>query len=837
MNKHVPPPPSAPEATTADSITILTSLESPLAKTIVPDGETTRVQQDVTWYRGEEATVYDIHSLAAVLEAASVDPCRCVVRGEIIEGTDVTRMRRLKLEQDDGTKPTLREVPHHWLLLDIEGIEAPAVFDQFENAEATVAFVKKELPPEFLHATCWYQFTNSAGVKPGIRLRLGFWLDRALSNADLKRWLGQYKIIDKALFSAAQVHYIAAPIIAPGGIDPARDRPRSGTIAGKAEAANVPADLEQIIKNSGASDRGTTESHREAPETAVSGAPRGLGLSTLIDFNDHLAAIGDHAGGYGCHMALKATISAYWREYGSAASPEGLLALLEKRINQAKWNPAHGPEYLQKQIKDLPGLIKTIQGLQRETEAANGFESINTGVGVGTKEDANEDAKQDEIVSPLFSDDNLALRLAKAHANSLRYVSKLGRWLLWNDKQWHFDETLIARKHARTICRKAAKECNQPKQQKLIASAKTISAVERLAQADPLIAATVDQWDADPWLLNTPAETINLQTGERKAHEPGDYLTKITGVRAEARPTPVWNAFLARVTADNPELMAFLQRMAGYSLTGSTREHALFFLYGMGANGKTTFLNAITEAAGEYHKTAPIETFTASNTDRHPTDLAGLRGARLVTAVETEEGRRWAESKIKSLTGGDKISARFMRQDFFEYTPQFKLVIAGNHKPGLRSVDEAMKRRLNLIPFTVTIPPEQRDEQLADKLRAELPGILDWMVKGCAAWLDRGLAPPKIVTEATAAYLEAEDAVASWMEEVGERDPNGVESSNDLWLSWSSWANTAGEYVGSQKRFTVHADGCDNASPYQNPRPRSAASSRTAKAVLATAIA
>ena len=160
-----------------------------------------------------------------------------------------------------------------------------------------------------------------------------------------------------------------------------------------------------------------------------------------------------------------------------------------------------------------------------------------------------------------------------------------------------------------------------------------------------------------------------------------------------------------------------------------------------------------------------------SNHDRHPTDLAGLRGARLVTAVETEEGRRWAESRIKSLTGGEKISARFMRQDFFEFLPQFKLIIAGNHKPGLRSVDEAIRRRFNLIPFTITIPPSERDELLPERLKAELPGILAWMIRGCTDWLERGLSPPQMVTEATAAYLESEDAVAAWIEDCAARDP------------------------------------------------------------------
>ena len=211
----------------------------------------------------------------------------------------------------------------------------------------------------------------------------------------------------------------------------------------------------------------------------------------------------------------------------------------------------------------------------------------------------------------------------------------------------------------------------------------------------------------------------------------------------------------------------------------------------------------------DYHTTAPIETFTASYSDHHPTDLAGLRGARLVTATETEEGRRWAESKIKSLTGGDKISARFMRQDFFEFVPAFKLMIAGNHKPGLRSVDEAIRRRLHLIPFAVTIPPAERDKNLVESLKIEWPGILAWMIDGCMDWQATGLQPPELVTEATAQYLEAEDAIAAWIDECCQRDPQAWESRGALFSSWTAWATKAGEPAGSQKRFvqTIEARG------------------------------
>jgi putative DNA primase/helicase len=185
--------------------------------------------------------------------------------------------------------------------------------------------------------------------------------------------------------------------------------------------------------------------------------------------------------------------------------------------------------------------------------------------------------------------------------------------------------------------------------------------------------------------------------------------------------------------------MAYLQLMVGYCLTGVTSEHALFFLYGTGANGKSVFVNVLTTILGDYAANAPMDTFMEARTDRHPTDLAGLRGARFVSSIETEQGRRWNESKVKAITGGDKVSARFMRQDFFEYVPQFKLVIAGNHKPSIRNVDEAMKRRLHLIPFTVTIPPERRDGRLTEKLLKERDGILAWAVEGCSLWQRHGL--------------------------------------------------------------------------------------------------
>ena len=189
-------------------------------------------------------------------------------------------------------------------------------------------------------------------------------------------------------------------------------------------------------------------------------------------------------------------------------------------------------------------------------------------------------------------------------------------------------------------------------------------------------------------------------------------MTKTAGASA-AGDCPVWMEFLDTVTGGDADLQAYLQRMAGYCLSGVTTEHALFFLYGTGANGKSVFANTLTAIMGDYATVAAMDMFMATHGDRHPTDMAGLRGARIVTSIETEQGSRWAESKLKALTGGDKITARFMRQDFFEFTPQFKLLIVGNHKPSIRNVDEAMKRRLHMVPFTVTIPARQARQAAA----------------------------------------------------------------------------------------------------------------------------
>jgi len=303
-------------------------------------------------------------------------------------------------------------------------------------------------------------------------------------------------------------------------------------------------------------------------------------------------------------------------------------------------------------------------------------------------------------------------------------------------------------------------------------------------------------------VMNTPEGTCHLKDGSMHEHRMGDYLTKSTTVAPQASAYPLWDKFLDRITASDVEMQRYLQRVVGYCLSGDISEHVLFFLYGTGANGKGTFTNTLLRIFGDYAQTAAMEVFTENTNDRHPTDIAALRGARLVVASETEAGKRWAESRIKMLTGGDPVRARFMHCDEFEFIPAFKLMIQGNHKPGLRSVDVAMRRRLHLLPFVVTIPEEERDTKLTEKLKQEWPAILQWAIDGCLAWQREGLNPPPLVRDATDEYFRTEDAILRWLDEQCIVSPQaGSTKASELYKNYKTWAEQTGEFCLNQKRF------------------------------------
>lgn len=431
---------------------------------------------------------------------------------------------------------------------------------------------------------------------------------------------------------------------------------------------------------------------------------------------------------------------------------------------------------------------------------------------------------------PIIAEEGLARRYVDDWGADLRYIAKWGKWVRWEEigrggmggglggvdaagGVWKDDIKLDALRLARETCVAGAVAVGiATKGGIAMMSAKTVRACEFMARADSRVAATADQWDTDIWLLNTPGGVLDLRAGGLRAAERGMHMTKITLVTPDFTGVcPVWRRFLGQITCGNAELEAYLARVAGYCLTGDVSEHALFFLYGDGSNGKGTFLNVLTTILGvdEYARNAGAETFTAGRSEQHLTEIARLRGARLVVTTEVEEGKAWAEARVKMLTGGDPITARFMGQDHFTYMPQFKLVFAGNHKPRIRAVNEANRRRINLIPFMASFTGDQKDKDLFGKLMAEAGAILAWAVNGCREYLRVGLAAPLIVTRATEEYMASEDTRHAWMSECcvdrrgDQRFSEGIGGVRpaDLFVSWRNWAEKAQEYVGNQRAF------------------------------------
>jgi putative DNA primase/helicase len=404
-----------------------------------------------------------------------------------------------------------------------------------------------------------------------------------------------------------------------------------------------------------------------------------------------------------------------------------------------------------------------------------------------------------------FTEDQLALRFSERHAHDLRYVAARRQWYKWDGVIWAPERTALAFDLIRASCRDDARDYGNGKPPNKLYTARTVAAVERLASADRRQAAILEQFDTNTWLITTTDATYDLKTGLGRRPDPADYITKKTACPCAppGTPHPLWTAFLDRITADNKELQAFLQRYFGYCLTGEISEHRFIFGYGTGANGKSTLINTVANILGDYACVADMATFLAAKHERHPTDLAKLHGHRLAIAQETEKGRRWDEVKIKSLTGGDKQTARFVHQDHFDFIPTFKFFIAGNHKPRLENVDEAMRARLMLVPFTVQIPEKERNPDLPRKLESEWPAILRWMIDGCLEWQRGGLAPPAIVTGATMAYFDDQDVLQHWLDEcTADGGPYAFTLTKQLYGSWVNWTGEQHLDPGSLKTFS-----------------------------------
>lgn len=394
--------------------------------------------------------------------------------------------------------------------------------------------------------------------------------------------------------------------------------------------------------------------------------------------------------------------------------------------------------------------------------------------------------------APEFSDDHLALEFVGQYGAGLRWSPGLG-WMHDTGTHWSRDEHLIRFNAARMICRSAANAAEARLQARL-ASAKTVAAVLSLAQSDPRIVVPAEEWDREPFLLNTPGGVVDLRTGKMRARNRDDYLTQVTQASPDpAMRCPNWLRFIGEVFAHDRDMIEFIQRMGGYILTGDRREQLLFFAHGSGANGKSTMLDLWHWLMGSYALKLPTTALMLSRVERHPTELAQLRGKRLAMSSELEEGSFWAESRIKDLTGDETLTARFMRQDDFTFVQTQKHLIAGNHKPRLKGGDPAIARRMVLIPFKEVFAGHRKDKALPEKLRAEAPAVLAWLIEGARKWYADGLAIPSKVHDASRDYLAEHDDAAMWIEECCDTGPNLTDSASELYASFRLWKRERGE--------------------------------------------
>jgi putative DNA primase/helicase len=420
--------------------------------------------------------------------------------------------------------------------------------------------------------------------------------------------------------------------------------------------------------------------------------------------------------------------------------------------------------------------------------------------------------------APHLTDTGNARRLVELHGRDLLHVHPWRTWLAWDSIRWRPDDTgeamrrakdtvAVAYQEAAVVIERIGRELAQAtdqqakgalkaqlvEAQRLLAwalkseQAQRLDALLALARSDlPILH---DQLDTEPFLLNVLNGTLDLRTGELRSHRRDDLITKLAPVSYDPQAVcPLWDKFLDRIMDSNQDLIGYLQRVAGYCLTGNMSEQCLWFFYGTGANGKSTFLTTLLAMLGDYGMQAVSDLLMVKNHESHPTERADLFGKRFVATIETEEGKRIAEALMKQMTGGDQMRARKMRQDFFEFRPTHKIVLAANHRPTVRGTDHAAWRRIKLVPFTVTIPDEEKDKALPERLKAELPGILAWAVRGCLDWQNYGLGEPAEVRQATAAYQSEQDSAQGFLDECCVLIPGARVRASALLEAYQVWS-------------------------------------------------
>jgi putative DNA primase/helicase len=401
-----------------------------------------------------------------------------------------------------------------------------------------------------------------------------------------------------------------------------------------------------------------------------------------------------------------------------------------------------------------------------------------------------------------------ARRLIEVYGARLRFVVAWNRWLIWDGARWAQDADGQAQRWMKLIARSVTSAAIRDQAEKDVQRAAkraesngSVKGAMALASTELEIAVSPDDLDADPYLLNCRNGILDLRTGQLGPHDPARLLMKMTGAAYErSAPGPEFAKFLDRIQPDQG-MREFLARLLGHSIDGTVTEHILPIFYGDGANGKSTLVEAIMNALGDYADAADPDLLRARTFDAHPTGVADLFGKRLALLHESDAGHRLAEGTVKRLTGGDKLKARRMREDFWSFEPSHMFVLLTNHKPIVGGTDEGIWRRLRLVPFEIVIPAAERDENLSAKLAAEAEAILAWLVAGYLDWAANGLGEPRQVTEATMAYRADSDPLGRFISERCLCMPALHVGSTELFSQYEKWCAAEREDPGTPRAF------------------------------------
>lgn len=411
-------------------------------------------------------------------------------------------------------------------------------------------------------------------------------------------------------------------------------------------------------------------------------------------------------------------------------------------------------------------------------------------------------AKQPDIVPDTFTDDGNARLLEHRYGHEIRYVARRGEWLTWDGHRWAFDHGGRVVELAKQTIHDITDDYDIGTKHKTRSlSRRSLEAMVALARTIPGLVVQPDQLDAHPQLLNTPAGAVDLRTGDTQTPNRDQLHTRSTAIAPERIPTPRWDRFLQQTFAGHADIPGFVQRLAGYSATGDVTRHVLPFLHGSGGNGKSVFLDVLRNVLGDYAATSPAK-FLMAGVNQHETEIARLSGLRLVISSEVNEGDRFDEAKVKLLTGGDALTARFMHQNHFTFTPTHTLWLMGNHQPRVQAGGESFWRRLRLVPFTNTVADADKVDGLDQQLvRDEGPGILQWVIDGAVAYHRDGLTEPASVMAATTAYATEEDHLAQFIDERLMPTPAGRVGTVEVRAAYESWCRQQGEHPVAPQTF------------------------------------